>query len=1202
MPVKKDNKTIIEKDDKLTKIEEDSSFEKSGREGNGSGHISAKTIKLGGIVYEVAHRLDVASAEADLYLIKGASNEQLVLKYYRPKIEPKSEVIELLKSFSGHGAVRIIETGRESGRFYEIQEYAEHGTLFDFLKNNNRISREFMTEFIKNANECLFEIHSKNLIHRDIKPTNILMRKIEPPDIVLTDFGISSISEMSLHQTNMNRTILYSSPESMSGVISKATDYWSLGMILLEMVAGKNPFDGIDDRVVMFTLATKNVPRVMELKSEFAGMIRGLLTRDPKKRWGHSEIVSWLAGDKNIPVFFGEASDEIIQSRQLRPYRFEGTDYFTLRDLTIPMAKNWGAALKDFESGAIRNWVARELGDKEMLALIEDLAADGKLGLSEKLFEFFCRIDGDFPFIFKGILISRESLIELASKIIKNSASHEEEKFMKDIFELNIIKKYSDLNNDGSIYKLFSGIIETCYYFSEPADYAAAVLAHFSGEYKQALVEKAGDIFRNCYILDPPDGETRQELIKTARRICDEGQYSIKELIKLSKLDERNYIKKTDFDSAVAELKRKFIKLDEENQIKCYKEMLSDEDWKVIMAIVRKNKVEYSRMFYEKIAGIIKLFDGGTPSPERKINEIYYQHNYTEIDQLPLEAIDPPPETIGPNRAKPRLRFCAMACDMAIALLAVLFLLTVFIAISPEPLSLVFVIFFLKGFFLLFFLAYIPLFEFYFFASPGKMMCDLAVAGPNGRKMAPGLSFSRSFLRFIILSLYGYLISSSYIFFFKTDFLAPHLNIKDGGIFMQFFIGGIFECVFMSFNRKSLATYDTITGCIVAKRKRNVEWFWVKSLAVLYIAIMAFSWTCFLAPHLNFQTMNFGQYTLRYFIDPGSENGVKYGAGKQEIVIAASNGDFELVKYLIYAHPECVNIKDQNGYSALFFAAQKGNSEVAKLLLDNNAEVNVVGAQMETPLTAACAIGNSKIVKMLCAKKADIDFRNALGQTPIIIAARAKMFDALKRLAEAGAPLETKDNNGFTALATAAFNSDAQIFRYLVSKGADVKTADSKGNSLLIIAAVKNNFEIAEMLLRAGCDINSRDESGNATPLIAAIQNGNYKFAGMLIERSANVNLSDSQGNSPLMIAAAKGNPGMITDLINRGADVNHQSYSARNTALMVAASTSNEEIVRLLINAGADTKLRNSSGRSAAEMLGRAHGYTIEILRGGGR
>ncbi|HNY10866.1 MAG TPA: ankyrin repeat domain-containing protein, partial [Candidatus Wallbacteria bacterium] len=1114
--MKKDNKTKVEKDDNATKIECDGASDESGQKETQAGRISAKTIKFGGSVYEVVQRLDVASSEADLYLIKGASAELFVLKYYRPKIEPKPAVIELMKSFSGRGAVRIIETGRESGRFYEIQEYAAHGTLSDFMKSNKPIPREFLTAFIKNAAECLFEIHSKNLIHRDIKPENILVRNIEPLDIAFTDFGISSISRLSLHRTNMNRTILYSSPESMSGVISKGTDYWSLGMILLEMVAGTNPFEGVADKVVMFTLATKTVPGVMELKSEFSTLIKGLLTRNPKKRWGHKEIAAWLGGEKNIPVFFGEMSDDAIQLRSLHPYKFDGNNYFTLRELMVPMAKKWDLAAKDFESGAIRNWVARELGDKEMLAVIEDLASDKSYGSDEKLFEFFCRIDGSFPFIFRGTLITRESLIELASQIIKNSASPEEKKFMRDIFKLNIIKKYSELNNDDSIYNLFGGVMETCVFFSEPEDHAVAVLVHFVDEYRRSMIEKAREIFENCYILDKPRGAEHEDLMDNARKISDGGKYSAADLIRGSKIGKLDHISKINFDSVVTGLKNKFIELDEENRIKSYKEMFSDDDWKVVTELARNNTVEYSRSFYEKISGIKKLLDGGPPLIDRKISEIYSKDNYVVVSELPPEIFEqqaPPKspdrsmnatlgEVIGRDRAKPRARLNALLGDMGLAMLSFLLSVTILIFTSNEPVSLALIEAFHNRFFLGFFLLYIPISEYLFSASPGKVMFNIAVAGPDDRKISFFRSFFRSLTRFAILSFYGCLTLSIYKFLLNPNFPASYLDYRSILFFMAFYAGGIFDYIFMYFRRSQSPSYETITGCSVVERRYNTGWLPTIFMTVISAAIIVLAWGCLLAPHFDLKTMSFERYTWRYFIDPGSENGVKYNAGKFEIIIAADRGELDLVKLLLYSHPEYAGVTDENGFSALFFAAQKGNDEIVKLLLDNKAEVNSVGNLMETPLTAACATGNSKIVKMLCAKKADVNFRNAQGQTPLIIAVMGKFSDAAKILVESSANLELKDENGFTALMMAAFTSDTRMFEYLLSKGADINAVDLKGHTLLMIAAVKNNFEIAKMLVNMECNINARGGASEATALIAAIQYSNSKIAEMLIDKS----------------------------------------------------------------------------------------------------
>ncbi len=1207
MPVKKDNKTKIERDDNITKVERDDLTDESGRKETVAGLISVRTIKLGDSVYEVVQRLDVASVEADLYLIKDAAGSRCVLKYYRPKIEPKPEVVELLRSFSGRGAVRIIETGRESGRFYEIQEYAEHGTISDFLKNNKIPTPKFLAEFIKKAVECLFEIHSKNLIHRDIKPANILVRSIEPLDIVFTDFGISSVSGSTHHQTNMNRTILYSSPESMSGVISKGTDYWSIGMILLEMVIGKHPFEGVSEKVVMFSIATRSVPCVVEIKSEFSTLIKGLLTRNPEKRWGHKEIAAWLGGEKNIPVYFGETQDDAIQTRSLHPYRFDGNNYYTLRELAMPMAKNWNSAMKEFESGSIRNWIARELGDREMLSVIEEIVNDKKSCSDEKLLEFFCRVDGGFPLIFKGILITKDSMIGLASKIVKKSASLEEEKIMQDIFKLNIMKKYSELNNDDSIYKLFSGIIETCGCFNDPEDHAAAVLLHFEDEYRRTQLEQIKNIFENCYILDRPHGVEYKKLFDKICEICNGGNYSIADLIRASKFGKLDHIRKTDFDSAVAGLKNKFIELDEENRAKSYKEMLSDDDWKIIMAIVRNDAVEYSRHFYEKILEIKKLLDGGVPIFEAGINEIGYKDNYVVVSELPTEIFEQrsPPESveykpeeaggkiIGRDRAKPRSRLYSTICDIGLAMIIFFFSATILIAGSHGPVSLAFIESFHNRYFFTFFLLYIPIFEYFYSATPGKIMCSLAVAGPGDRKMSLLGSFFRSFSRFALLSFYGCITLSIYRFFLNPEFPSSYLDYRSALFFMAFYAGGIFDFIFMYSRRKQTASYEMINNCSVVERRYSVRLIPAVFFAVVSIAAMVYIWADLLSPHFELKTMSLERYTWRYFIDPGSENGVKYNAGKYEIIIAADKGEFDLVKFLLYAHPEYANVTDGNGFSALFFAAQKGNSEIVKLLLDNKAEVNSAGNLMETPLTAACATGNSKMVKMLCAKKADVNFRNSQGQTPLIIAVMGKFFDVAKILVESSANLEIKDKYGFTPLLMAASVDDIQMFDYLLSKGADINAVDLKRHTPLIIAVAKNNFDIAKRLVSMECDINARGGDDDATALIFAIQNSNSNIVEMLLNKSADMYISDRHGNSPLMIAVAAGDLWAVTTLISRGANVNHQNNDG-NTALMVAASATNERILKALIDAGANPKLRNNAGNTAIEM----YNSMIEVQR----
>ena len=88
---------------------------------------------------------------------------------------------------------------------------------------------------------ALGHLHSANVLHRDIKPSNILVRSVDPLDLVLTDFGISSITDLSLHLTSVNRTAAYCAPEALTGVVAKASDWWSVGVIMIELLSGSIP-------------------------------------------------------------------------------------------------------------------------------------------------------------------------------------------------------------------------------------------------------------------------------------------------------------------------------------------------------------------------------------------------------------------------------------------------------------------------------------------------------------------------------------------------------------------------------------------------------------------------------------------------------------------------------------------------------------------------------------------------------------------------------------------------------------------------------------------------------------------------------------------------------------------------------------------------------------------------------------------------
>jgi hypothetical protein len=147
-------------------------------------------------------------------------------------------------------------------------------------------------------------------------------------DIVIADFGISSIMETAeqLHKTtSASRTSGYAAPEVFNRLIGPGVDYYSLGPVLWELSTGKDPFaldngkhrnaghlnrDTLQGRMADGILSTKPT-----LSPSMQKLIRGLMVRDPKKRWGYQQVLDHLAG-KDVPLW--------KQEKKFPPYEIDG--------------------------------------------------------------------------------------------------------------------------------------------------------------------------------------------------------------------------------------------------------------------------------------------------------------------------------------------------------------------------------------------------------------------------------------------------------------------------------------------------------------------------------------------------------------------------------------------------------------------------------------------------------------------------------------------------------------------------------------------------------------------------------------------------------------------------------------------------------------------------------------------------------------
>jgi len=264
--------------------------------------------------YKILKVIAKSTGEAEIYLAE-KENQKYVFKYYFPNFKPKDSLLKQLKGLHHDDIVGLIDYGYYKDRFFEILEYAEGGILMEIqedgkykyipLKDINRI-RQIVKETVNALHWC----HSKGIIHRDLKPENIFFKNPDGTDILIGDFGISSMLDegLSKHMTGQARTEIYAAPElyqSIGGktIISKEVDYYALGITLIFVWQAKDPFEELSPHAIMRIKLEGKVYIPEEMPEELKNLIKGLITVEPSKRWGYEEVQKWLKGEY-VPVYY----------------------------------------------------------------------------------------------------------------------------------------------------------------------------------------------------------------------------------------------------------------------------------------------------------------------------------------------------------------------------------------------------------------------------------------------------------------------------------------------------------------------------------------------------------------------------------------------------------------------------------------------------------------------------------------------------------------------------------------------------------------------------------------------------------------------------------------------------------------------------------------------------------------------------------
>lgn len=232
-------------------------------------------IKEGVIIserYEVMGRIGTGGM-ADVY--KGRDhklNRYVAVKVLKPEFRQDEMFVKKFQSEAEAAAgllhpnvVNVYDVGEDCGLYYIVMELVEGITLKDYIQKKVRLTPKEVISITIQVCAGIGAAHKRHIIHRDIKPQNIIISK--EGKVKVTDFGIAKATSSNTISTNAMGSVHYTSPEQARGGFSdEKSDVYSLGITMYEMITGRLPFDG-DTTVV---IALKHLQEDIIPPSEYA--------------------------------------------------------------------------------------------------------------------------------------------------------------------------------------------------------------------------------------------------------------------------------------------------------------------------------------------------------------------------------------------------------------------------------------------------------------------------------------------------------------------------------------------------------------------------------------------------------------------------------------------------------------------------------------------------------------------------------------------------------------------------------------------------------------------------------------------------------------------------------------------------------------------------------------------------------------------
>ena len=229
---------------------------------------------------------------ANVYLARDIIlNRDVAIKVLRLEFANDPEFIERFDreaqaatSLAHPNIVNIYDVGEENHILYMVMEYIDGSTLKEYIIQNGPLDVEEAIGIMKQLTEAISHAHANGLIHRDIKPQNILLDRFG--NVKVTDFGIAiALSATALTQTNsILGSVHYLSPEqARGGMATKKSDIYSLGIVFYELLTGQLPFSGQSPISIALKHLQDETPSIREINPNIPQSVENIVLKATAK-------------------------------------------------------------------------------------------------------------------------------------------------------------------------------------------------------------------------------------------------------------------------------------------------------------------------------------------------------------------------------------------------------------------------------------------------------------------------------------------------------------------------------------------------------------------------------------------------------------------------------------------------------------------------------------------------------------------------------------------------------------------------------------------------------------------------------------------------------------------------------------------------------------------------------------------------------